>query len=45
MFLCIYIKDIWIGIMLSIMYSAIFVKLEPYLQALQYDEECNPKHI
>ena len=31
--------------MLSVMYSAIFVKMEPYLPALQYDEECNPKRI
>ena len=45
MFLCIYIEDISIGIMLSVMYSAIFVKLEPYLQELQYDKGCNPKVI
>ena len=45
MFLCIYIKDISIRIMLYIMYSARFVKQEPYLQELQYDECCNPKFI
>ena len=35
MFLCVYIEDISTGIMLSVMYSAIFVKLKPYLQELQ----------
>ena len=27
------------------MYNAIFVKLEPYLQVLQYNDGCNKKFI
>ena len=45
MFLCIYFENISTGIMLSVMYSANFVKLEPYMLALQYAEVFNLKRI
>ena len=45
MYLCIYIEDISIGIMFYIMYRLRLVKLEHYLQELQYDKGCNPNLI
>ena len=44
MYLCLYIEDNSIGIMLSIIYSARFLKLEPYLRHYKAMKNLDHKH-